>query len=283
MTSRPYAEVIGDPINHSKSPLIHRFWLHKLRIDADYRATRVSADTLVDYLEERRGDPAWRGCNVTMPLKVEVLPHVAQLSEDAQRARAANVLLRIDDGRLSGFNSDVEGVAQPLAAALASADRHETVVQIIGAGGAAPAALIGASRVGLRTFQLFVRDPRRGQELALRVGAEGANAYPLDQLGPARIAAHSRSFVVINATPMGMTGQPEVPIVLADYPADTLIFEMVYDPRETGLVRQARDEGMLVIDGLQMLVAQAAAAFEYFFGQPAPREHDAELRALLTT
>jgi shikimate dehydrogenase len=89
--------------------------------------------------------------------------------------------------------------------------------------------------------------------------------------------------VLINATPMGMAGQPEVPVELSAYPADTIVFDMVYFPLDTGLIKLARGSGMRVIDGLHMLVAQAAPAFEMFFGLPAPREHDAELRALLTS
>ena len=115
------------------------------------------------------------------------------------------------------------------------------------------------------------------------VAAASGVACPHDDLGALREPpAEGASVILINATPMGMAGQPEVPIDLADYGADTILFDMVYDPLETGLVRQARARGLLVIDGLQMLVGQAAMAFEHFFAAPAPREHDAELRALLT-
>ena len=122
--------------------------------------------------------------------------------------------------------------------------------------------------------------------MAELVGAPFGKGHPLEALGPIRNPGDGTddqrySIVLINATPMGMTGQPEVPVDLSAYFPDTIVFEMIYNPLETGLVRQARQLGLRVIDGLQMLVAQAAPAFEKFFGQPAPREHDAELRARL--
>lgn len=288
MTSRPYAEVIGDPIAHSKSPLIHNFWLAKLGIEAEYRATRVTRNELQDYLRDRRSDLLWRGCNVTMPLKEVAALHARHLSDEAKRAEAANILLPASGSTLFGHNSDVRGVADPLRLmAKANYPNHVTTyVQIIGAGGAARAAALGASEAGFGDFDIFNRSAARGNALAGLVGAPFGRGQPLAALGPIRnpgegIDDQRYSIVLINATPMGMPGQPEVPVDLSAYHPDTIVFEMVYNPPVTGLLRQARELGMRVIDGYDMLVAQAASAFEFFFGQPAPREYDADLRARL--
>src|SRR5512147_389849 len=121
-----YAEVIGDPIAHSKSPAIHNFWLESLGIEADYRATLVT--DLTEYFGARRGDPDWRGCNVTAPYKKAVIPFL----DEASPIGAVNCIVR-DGDRLIGLNTDVDGVAE----ALAGADLERIV--LIGAGGAARA------------------------------------------------------------------------------------------------------------------------------------------------
>ena len=113
-SGQAYAEVIGDPIAQSKSPAIHGFWLGKLRIDAEYRAAHVRTEGLTDYLRGRRADEAWRGCNVTMPHKQAVMPHLARLHPLAERIGAVNTVLRESDGSLTGYNTDVAGFLEPL-------------------------------------------------------------------------------------------------------------------------------------------------------------------------
>ena len=109
----PYAEVIGDPIAHSKSPQIHRHWLQQTGLDGDYRATRVSREGLAGYFAERRADPDWRGCNVTIPHKENVAPLIDDVASDAAAIGAVNCVIREGD-RLVGYNSDVNGIAAAL-------------------------------------------------------------------------------------------------------------------------------------------------------------------------
>jgi shikimate dehydrogenase len=285
----PYAEVIGDPIEHSKSPLIHDFWLEKLGLEGAYRATRVTGDELHLYLAERRRDPNWRGCNVTMPLKRAVVPYAGRLSDDTAVLGAANLLVPDGQGVLRAENSDVRGVAEPLSRS-PRADYSgyvATYVQIVGSGGAAFAAGLGAARAGYSDFDVFCRSREQGLALARLVGTPFGECQSIEALGPIRNPGDGPedqrySHVIINATPLGMAGQPEVPVDLSSYYRDTIVFEMVYHPLETGLIKQARALGLRVIDGLDMLVAQAARAFGAFYGYPAPREHDAELRRILT-
>jgi shikimate dehydrogenase len=285
----PYAEVIGDPIAQSRSPLIHKFWLEKLGLDGDYRATRVEEGNLPQYLSERRLDPDWRGCNVTMPLKRAVLPYLSRLAPDADLAGAVNTILVDADGGLKGFNSDILAVTALLGKLEPpSYPRHvATYVQIVGAGGAARAALIGAARAGYCDFDFFNRTTTKAREMA-RLLDLPADAYghPLEALGPIRNpddgpGNQRYSHVLINASSMGMEGVRELPVDLSVYYPDTVVFDMVAHPVETGLVGQARRLGLRTIDGLQMLVAQAADAFALFFGAAPPRESDGELTELL--
>ena len=289
MSEQPYAEVIGDPIAHSKSPLIHKFWLEKLGIDADYRASLVGPGNLHLFFHERRNDPDWRGCNVTMPLKGEVMPFLARLDRSAEKCQAANLVVPDQSGARTGYNSDMLAIAEILGrfARRPYPNRVATYVQIIGAGAAARAAALGAVQAGYGDFDFFNRTLRGAENMAEWFGLDPeAFAAPLDALGPIRNPADGPedqrySQVVINATTMGMDGTSDLPIELAAYYPDTIVVDMPYGSRETSLVRKARELGLRTADGLEVLLEQAAVAFGMFFGEPAPRHHDPELRELL--
>jgi shikimate dehydrogenase len=285
----PYAEVIGDPIAHSKSPIIHKFWLEKLGLEGDYRRKRVMPGELPAYFRSRHADPDWRGCNVTMPHKSAVLPLIGQHDPRAVRAGAVNTIIRDDDGG-KGFNTDamaiedlLAGLAKPTYAAYVA-----TYVQLVGAGGAARAAVIGAADAGYADFDIFNRSPERGRAMAQLLSlSPDAYAHPLEALGPIRNDDHGPddqrySHVIINATSMGMLGNPEVSVSLEDYFPDTVVIDLAYGAEPTKLVRDARALGLRVFDGLEVLTSQAAHAFRLFFGADAPRDHDAELRELLS-
>jgi len=242
-----YAEVIGNPIAHSKSPAIHRFWLKKLGLDGDYQATLVT--DLDAYFEARRGDPDWRGCNVTAPHKEAVIP----LLDEAGTIGAVNCIVREGD-RLLGLNTDVEGIVE----ALAGADR--TRVVLIGAGGAAKAA-----RTALPDAGEIVNLTRQNIDKTELI---------------------SGATLIINATPLGMAHAGRMPAkLLATLPSaapGATVLDMVYEPLDTPLLRAARAAGLRGVDGLAMLIGQARRAFQLFFGAEPPAEHDAELRLLLS-
>ena len=261
--SIPYADVIGDPVAHSKSPLIHRFWLERLGLPGDYRAERVSPEGLAGYFDTRRGDPLWRGCNVTMPLKEKALDYLASIDESARRIGAVNLVT----SRRQGLNTDALAVARLLSGHPTSAK-----VRVIGTGGAARAALQGVLSAGFAKDHISIhgRNPDKTRQLAgdfLDDPARHGDLAP-DSLAGANI--------LINASPLGMTGFPALGIE-----PEGLVFDMVYDPLETALLAAARARGLPVIDGLDMLIEQAAEAFAILFGQDAPRQHDAALRARL--
>jgi shikimate dehydrogenase len=271
--TRPYAELIGDPVAHSKSPAIHLFWLGKLGLDGDYRAHRLTAAELADYLARRRRDPHWRGCNVTMPLKRAVVPLVRDPAGLAGGLGAMNILVAHEDG-LFGSTTDVGGFFEPIAERAMAGAFADSPVVLIGAGGAARAAALA---LATWTKRLVVK--ARDRAAAEAVLADTAACGEAAACGAPLPAAA----LLVNATPLGMTGLPPLAPDLAPLPAGAIVYDMVYDPLETPLLAAARARGLEIVDGLSMLVAQAALSFEMFFDHPAPREHDAELRRLLTS
>jgi shikimate dehydrogenase len=276
----PYAEVIGDPVAHSKSPLIHGFWLKKLGIEGEYRATRVGAKELPAYLETKRRDPFWRGCNVTAPLKGEAVGLIGVPQGLCDFVGAVNCITRTPLSCMVGTNTDLAGIAE----ALAGVDLSGSKIVLLGAGGAARAALCYAIRRQIACVTVIARNPAKARGLGSIVPAGiEIKEEPLDRVGEAIGGAS----LIINATPLGMRDRAEMPSAvleaLAGISGETAVFDMVYEPLETDFLAAARAKGAKAIDGLTMLVGQAAPAFELFFGYPAPREHDEELRNLLTT
>jgi shikimate dehydrogenase len=264
-----YAEVIGDPIAQSKSPVIHRFWLDALGIDADYRKTHVTPDALAGYFAERAADPNWCGCNITLPHKVAALDHVADPGEVRATIGASNCVLR-DGNRLIATNTDAGGFAAPIAE-LDLEDAHATVV---GAGGAARAVLFALARLGIGRVTVMNRTPLKAAGLLASFGLTG-DVVPLGApLAPS-------TALLVNTSALGMTGQPPLELDLAPLGEDAVVYDIVYAPLETALLAGARARDLETVDGLEMLIGQAALAFELFFGAAPPRERDDELRALL--
>lgn len=272
-----YAEVIGDPIAQSKSPVIHGFWLGKLGIAADYRRTRVAPGEVAAFLEGRRADPDWRGCNVTIPHKEAVGPHCDALDPRVAGIGAVNTVVRQADGTLFGTNTDVDGIAE----AVAGTDLSGRRAVVIGAGGAARAAFAFLAGKGCAQVSVLARTVARAERAVDECRLE-ARVLAFE----AGSGAFGDAALVINATQLGMTGQDAMPGFVLDELAglapNARVFDMVYAPLETGLLAAARGRGLAVSDGLSMLIGQAATAFERFFGQPPPRDRDAELRRLLT-
>lgn len=268
MSACPYAEVIGDPIAQSKSPAIHGFWLEKLGIDAEYRPWHVRAEELADYFASRRADPEWRGCNITMPHKQAAIPLLDTIDPAALRIGAVNTVVRGTDSSLGGYNTDAPGFLEPLGAA------HFEVVSVIGAGGAARAVLAALADRQVRWVSLQNRSIAKGEALLAEFGLAGCVVAPGGEVPVAEL--------LVNTSSIGMAGYPPMPPVERYVMDGGTVYDIVTHPLDTELLQRARARGLHTIDGLAMLIGQAAAAFEKFFGQPAPRQHDAELRELLT-
>lgn len=271
-----YAEVIGDPIAQSRSPAMHNFWLEQLGIDAEYRATHVRPDELRDYVRAKSEDPDWLGTNLTMPHKTDIMTLVQRTEPSARDVGAANCLYRDVAGELTATNSDVDGIADAVGSHLEAT--MEPVV--IGSGGAACAAFHVIEKAGCRRVRILSRDPERAVAMAATFSFE-ATGISLADAGDALLDAE----LLINASPMGMAGKAAMPGELLEavplMAPGAMLFDMVYAPLETELLRIGRAAGLEGVDGLTMLIGQAATAFALFFGQPAPRQHDARLRQLL--
>ena len=269
----PYAEVIGDPIGHSKSPLIHKFWLEKLGLEGDYRKLRVRSDDLAAYLTVRRDDPDWRGCNVTAPHKERIIRLLD--GADGLVPGAVNCVVP-EKGKLIGYNTDPTGVEYAI-----DYECHSGPACIIGSGGAAAAAIVVLNTYCVSEFRLIVRQPKKARAMLERGGYMG-KVFTFDEA----IEAIAGCSVLINATPLGMIGFPPMPAGILDNLAklvdDRLVADFVYDPLQTALLERARQLGFPIADGLTMLVGQASAAFGKFFKVDRYPGIEPELRELLT-
>lgn len=275
----PYAEVIGDPISQSKSPLIHGFWLQKLGIEARYGARRVTRASLVDYLEERSADPNWRGCNVTMPLKQTILPLLDHVDPQAFEIGAVNTVYR-DGDKLVGANTDVAGFLEPLQKHL-SQQHLFRMARIIGTGGAARAIIAALKDQGF-TLVVAGRSIGKARELVKELAPRGEHyTAPLAQFAkPLHFDFDDRQGcldLVVNASPLGMSGQPDLAFDISHVPPGSVVYDIVTNPVETSFLKSANAAGFETIGGLAMLIGQAAAAFEKFFGEAPPRDLDDEL------
>lgn len=279
----PYAEVIGDPITHSKSPLIHKYWLEQLGIGGDYRATRVTPGELPDYLRARRQDSNWRGCNVTMPHKEAVLA----LLDDVARPKLGAVNCIVPrDGRLRGINTDGAGVDDAIVEWWFGHD--DSRICLIGSGGAARAAIAELDVQCYFIFDLIVRDRAKGRAFLDSCNVDG-EVYSFEDAA----AAMTERDAVINASPLGMDGFPPMPDTVLDALSSVrarrpvgshkaFAFDMVTAPVRTAFVSRAEAAGLTVSDGLTMLIGQARIAFRNFFGT-LPPAGDSKLRERLTS
>jgi len=269
-SGQAYAEVIGDPIAHSKSPLIHGFWLDALGVEGDYRRAHVKPEDLESFIAERKADPDWRGCNVTIPHKLAVMDLVDDPGDIRGTIGAMNTIVRQKDGSLIGTNTDAAGFYAPLAE-LYLEGAH---VALVGAGGAARAVLFALARAGVGRVTILNRSPLKAMGLLATFGLKG-DVVALDATLPA-------VSLLVNSSSLGMTGQPPLDLDLSPLPDDAIVYDLVYAPLQTGLLKAAEARGLDTVDGLDMLIGQAALAFELFFGQSPPEGLDDELRALLT-
>ena len=246
--------VAGNPIAHSLSPLMHATAFRRENVNAVMLPLKVRA--LDDLLTVVRDLPLG-GVAVTMPLKQEVLPHLANMDPLTARIGACNTLRTGADGKLYGFNTDVAGVVRPLEKRMRLQGAR---ILVIGAGGAAHAAVFGLVEQGAEVF-IINRTHDRAASLARK-----AKAHVLRQaaLGKTRFDA------IINTTPCGMTGiKQQLPLKESELNA-SLVFDMVYTPLETPLLKLAKAHSLTTVSGIEMFVQQGARQFEIWTGKPAP-------------
>ena len=268
---RPTAAcLIGWPAAHSRSPLIHHYWLRTLGIEGGYVIEAVPPDDLRDFVL-RLSLRGFAGANVTIPHKENVL----ELSTPDERARAigaANTLW-FADGELRSTNTDVEGFINNLDACAPGWDKADEAL-VLGAGGSARAVVFGLIERGLKRVHLVNRTLARAQVLAEKFG-DAVQPAPWDivsELLP-------RAKLLVNTTSLGMRGQGALEVDVGSLPAEAVVADLVYVPLETELLKSAKARGLRTADGLGMLLHQAVRGFELWFGQRP--QVTSELRAII--
>jgi shikimate dehydrogenase len=251
--------VIGWPVAHSRSPLIHGYWLGHYGIEGSYGREAVAPEDLASFIE-RLGSLGYVGCNVTLPHKEAVYGLVDVVDETTKRIEAVNTLY-LEGGRLLGFNSDAYGFVAHLRSVLPEWRGEGTDVVVLGAGGAARAIVAGLLGEGVNRITIANRTEARGRALAAHFGAQ-VDTVPWPQIAN-RL---NRCDLLVNTTVLGMAGQPALDLDLDGLPSGAAVADIVYVPLETDLLRQARARGHPVIDGLGMLLHQAVPGFEVWFG-----------------
>ncbi|MCR5878122.1 shikimate dehydrogenase [Phenylobacterium sp. J367] len=267
------AGVAGNPVAHSLSPLIHNAWLAAAGIDGVYVAFQPPADGFRRFAEGLRGG-AVRGINVTVPFKEAAFEAADEMTGRARAAGAVNLLLFRPDGTVAADNTDGEGLIGALAHQ-AGFDPESGPAVILGAGGAARGAATTLAAEGCPDIRIVNRTLSRAQAIAELVAGR---AFPLDRCEGALEGAA----VVINATTAGLSGQAPIDVPLHLTRDDAVAMDMVYKPLVTPFLARAQARGLRTVDGLEMLIRQAAPSFEAFFGRPPPPEVDVRGLALAT-
>ncbi len=267
---RKAACVIGWPIAHSRSPLIHNYWIKQYKLNAEYRREAVPPDKIKEFIENLWAH-GYVGANVTVPHK-EIALALSIPDERAKAVGAANTLYYVD-GTLRSTNTDVEGFLANLDASAPGWDRGLESAVVLGAGGAARAVVYALIAREVERIYIINRTPERAEALQKQFGARVKPAGWDETTGLLGGAG-----LLVNTTPLGMTGQPPLEINLR-CPASLVVAELVYDPLVTPLMLAAREKGLRNVDGLGMLLHQAVRGFELWFG--VKPEVTPELRALV--
>jgi shikimate dehydrogenase len=271
-TSPRAACVIGWPIGHSRSPLIHNYWLKHYRIAGAYRSEAVPSDKFKAFIQSLPAH-GYVGANVTVPHKEAALACSAP-DDHARAVGAANTLWLDAAGQLRSTNTDVEGFLGNLDAGVPDWHRGLRKAVVLGAGGAARAVAYALTERGVSDIIVINRTHDRAQALRERLGG-GLRILPWDE----RNTALGDAGLLVNTTMLGMHGQPDLEIAVDRLPAHAIINDLVYVPLVTPLLAAARARRLRTADGLGMLLHQAVRGFALWFGQKP--EVTGELRALV--
>lgn len=265
---RPFAAIVGWPVEHSRSPALHSFWLQQNRIDGYYgrlpvEPRRAALEELVAFL---RRTPNARGCNLTLPHKIEILPLLDRIDPIARRIGAVNTVVKRADGSLEGRNTDGFGFLEALkynaphwAAAAGS-------VVVLGAGGAARAVVASLIDAGVPELRLVNRTRQSAVELGIAFTPDDGRRIVIDSWSE-RTELLAGATLLVNTTSLGMKGQPALDIDLAPLPRAAVVYDIVYVPLETALLATARARGNRCVDGLGMLLHQGRPGFAAWFGK----------------
>jgi len=270
----PRACVTGHPIAHSRSPMIHNYWLKTLNIKGHYDRVDTPPDNFPNFIRTMR-DKGYVGCNVTLPNK-ELAYQLADVKTDrANRLRAANTLW-FEGEKLHADNTDIEGFLFNLDESAPGWDDNLDKAVILGAGGAAAAIIQALSERRASKIIIVNRTLEKAEDLARRLG-DSIETTSFEKISEAL----DQATFLVNTTSLGMKGQPPLDLDLSRVSDGALVTDIVYVPLITKFLKSARSRGLPIVDGLGMLLHQAVPGFEYWFGQR-PRV-TAELRAMIET
>ncbi|MBP1858756.1 shikimate dehydrogenase [Rhizobium herbae] len=256
-----HAFVTGYPIKHSRSPLIHGYWLKQLGLEGSYRAHEVSPEAFPDFIASlKNGKSGYAGGNVTIPHK-ELAFALSDRPDDLSDELGASNTLWVEDGLVHATNTDGHGFTANLDERAPGWDHCQTAV-ILGAGGASRAVIQAVRDRGVKTIHVVNRTAARAQELADRFGP-AVHAQPTEALSEVMKDAG----LFINTTSLGMDGAVVPEIDFTTMKADSIVTDIVYVPLKTPILAQAEAQGFAIVDGLGMLLHQAAPGFEKWFGK----------------
>jgi shikimate dehydrogenase len=264
---RPFAAIVAWPVEHSRSPLLHGFWLRQHHVAGHYgrlpvEPKRPALEELVAFL---RRTPHARGCNLTLPHKIEIMPLLDRIDPLAARMGAVNTVVKQADGTLEGRNSDGFGFMATLHYNAPDWRAQAGPVVVLGAGGAAHAIVASLVDAGVPELRLVNRTKSKAIDLGVAFTPSDGRRIVIERWDE-RAEALRDATLLVNATSLGMKGQPPLEIDLYRLPHTAAVCDIVYIPLETALLAAARSRGNRCIDGLGMLLHQGRPGFEAWFG-----------------
>jgi shikimate dehydrogenase len=264
---RPFAAIVGWPVEHSRSPALHGFWLKQHKIDGHYgrlpvEPNRAALEELVAFIKRT---PNARGCNLTLPHKIDIMPLLDRIDPLAAHIGAVNTVIKQADGTLEGRNSDGFGFLEALKQGAPDWQATGGPAVVLGAGGAARAVIATLVAAGVPELRLVNRTKGTAIDLGVAFTPSDGRQIVVDGWEN-RARALADVTLLVNTTSLGMKGQPAHDLDLAQLPRTAAMYDIVYVPLETALLAAARARGNRCVDGLGMLLHQGRVGFEAWFG-----------------
>jgi len=264
---RPFAAIVGWPVEHSRSPALHGYWLKQHGIEGHYGRLPVepkhaALEELVAFLKRT---PNARGCNLTLPHKIEIMPLLDRIDPGAQRIGAVNTVVKLADGTLEGRNTDGFGFLEALRYNAPHWRAEAGPVVVLGAGGAARAVVATLVDAGVPELRLVNRTRETAVDLGVALTPRDGRRMVIGSWDE-RADLLDESTLLVNTTSLGMKGQPPLDMDLARLPRSAVVYDIVSVPLETALLAEARGRANRCVDGLGMLLHQGRPGFEAWFG-----------------
>ena len=253
--------IIGSPIKHSLSPIIHKYWMRMHNIESNYNIYEPKKHELSSFLLNMKKNNI-KGINVTIPYKRDVMDHLHEINEDALALGAVNTI-KLENNKLFGYNTDAYGFMQHLNITAPEWKEKKGTIVIVGAGGASRAVIWSF----LKEKKMDIRIINRNENRALKLIKDMKRLFPKAKITFSKYSKKAllNSSLLVNCTSLGMTGQAELELDLATMNKESIVYDIVYNPLKTKLLHIAEDFKFKTVDGLGMLLNQAAPAFKMWY------------------